>query len=160
MAIAWYIVPYEIKEQHGEKYRRVAICNYSKQIRDSGGAWTETEILGDRAIVKVRASDAILSALNTKYKRLPKDRLDDSLSNLPENVKMALKNEILDMGYSIDEIRERFGNDLGQYTLRDVLKFMTKRRLKPRYDSETDTIFVDGIVQKCRSIESVNSEIQ
>ena len=54
----------------------------------------------------------------------------------------------------------RFPNDLGTYTLRDILVFYAKRRLKPRYDKNTDTIYIDGIEQKCRSLESVDAEVQ
>ena len=133
---------------------------YTKQIFASGGNWTETEILGNRAIVKVRATQEILNTLDTVFKRLPKDRLDDSLADLSQTIKQKLKNELLDMGYTIEELQERFPKDLSEYTLRDVLKFATKRRLKPRYDAKKDEIFVDGIEQRCRPIESVDEEIQ
>lgn len=159
MPIAWYIVPYQVIRRE-DTYRRVALCDFHKQIVADGARWTETEILGDRAIVKVRASDAMLSVLDAEYKRIPKDRLDDSLRDLPPAIKKALKNELVDMGYNLAEIKDRFGDDLGSYTLRDVLKFAARRRLKPRYIPETDTIVCDGIVQGCRSIESVDSEIQ
>ena len=158
--IAWYIVPYEIIRQPSLTYRRCAMDRYTKQIRSNGGQWTETEVLGDRAIVKVRASQAILNVLDGVFQRIPKDRLDDSLADLPLAAKQKIKNAILDMGYTLQELQERFSQDLGQYTLRDVLKFMARRRLKPRYVKETDEVFIDGIEQKCRSIESVDEEIQ
>jgi len=160
MAIAWYIVPYKLNRGEGDLYRYCAIKDYSPQIIADGGKWAETEVLGDRAIVKVRASDSTLSILDGQYKHLPKDRLDDSLTDLPANIKQALKNELLDMGYSIDEIRARFGEDLGQYTLRDILRFATTRRLKPRYDAQADKVVCDGIDQKCRPIESVDAKVQ
>lgn len=161
MPIAWYIVPYARGRFPGgnELYRYTAIDYYTSQIRSDGGDWSETEVLGDRAIVKVRASNSTLTTLDSKYKRLPKDRLDDSLSDLPVGVKQEIKDEILDMGYTVEEIQNKFGNDLGQFTLRDVLKFMTTRRLKPRKVDE-DTIVCDGIVQRCRSLESVDSTVQ
>lgn len=160
MPIAWYIVPYKRKPFEAGKTRYCAIDDYTKQIFAEGGNWTETEILGNRAIVKVKAPVIILTVLNSKYKRLPKNRLDDSLSDLPASVKTAIKNEILDMGYTLTEVQNKFGNDIGQFTLRDVLKFMTKRRLKPRYVPETDTIVVDGIIQKCRPLEDVDNQVQ
>jgi len=158
--IGWYIVPYEIIREPGLTYRRVAICRYSQQIKASGGQWTETEVLGDRAIVKVRASQAVLDGLNTVFLRVPKERLDDPLADLPLAVKQKIKNEILDMGYTLQGLQERFPQDLGQYTLRDVLTFMASRRLKPRYVEAEDNIYVDGIVQACRPIESVDEEVQ
>ena len=158
--IGWYIVPYEIIRTPGLTYRRVAICQYQAQINAAGGQWTETEVLGDRAIVKVRAPQAVLNALNAVFQRIPKDRLDDSLADLPLAAKQKIKNAILNMGYTLQELQERFTQDLGQYALKDVLKFMAKRRLKPRYDEVADEYFVDGIVQVCRSIESVDEEVQ
>ena len=95
----------------------------------------------------------------TGFKRLPKDLLNSPLSDLTSNQKQKLKDEILDMGYLLSEFSERFENDLGTYTLRDVLKFMAKRRLKPRYDSGSDTIILDGAVQPVRSLESVDKEV-
>lgn len=162
--IGWYIVSYKIAEPPysgaPRNMRYCAMDDYTSVIYGEGGQWTETEILGDRAIVKVRASSTTLTMLNGVYKRLPKDRLDDSLSSLSTTAKQALKSEALDMGYTIEELQEKFPNDLGTYTLREVLKFFATRRLKPRYDSNTDTIYIDGIVQTCRLLDSVNAEVQ
>jgi len=159
MAIGWYIVPYKRDTRFVRPVRYPAIDDYTDQIVAAGGQWAETEILGNRCIVKVRAPAAVLTALSSVYKRLPKDRLNDSLSDLPAAVKQALKEEVLDQGYTLAEIRARFGDDLGAYTLRDLLRFMATRRRKPRYDEETDTIHVDGEIQVCRSVESVDAEV-
>jgi hypothetical protein len=133
--------------------------DYTAQIFGDGGNWTETEILGNMAIVKVRASTTILQSLNAVFKRLPKDALSTSLADLSNAQKTALRNEILDQGYSLTELQARFGNDLGQYTLRDVLRFMASRRRKPRYDAETDTIILDGPDQPCRDIDNVDAGV-
>ena len=165
MAIGWYIAPYKIDEREGTPSyplrgtRYCEIFDFRVEIETSGGKFTMTEVLGNRAIVKVRASQSVLDTLNINFKRIPKNRLNDALSDLPQGVKTALRNEILDMGYTVQEVQARFGNDLGQYTLKDVLKFMATRRIKPRYDAIADDIILDGIEQQCRSIESVDGEI-
>jgi len=161
MPIGWYIVPYKRRlPQTGLFARRYcAIDDYTEQIYAAGGQWSETEILGDRAIVKLRAPLAILNQADTLYKRLPKDRLDDQLSDLPVAIRQALRDEVLDQGYTIEEVRDRFGDDLGSYTLRQVLQFMATRRKKPRYDQQADEIVLDGADQLCRSIESVDAEV-
>lgn len=159
MAVGWYIVNYERKVDQPLPTRYCAIDDYTAEIQGYGGWWTETEILGNRAIVKVRARPAVLTALNSIFKRLPKNRLDDSLADLPPGVKQALKDELLDMGYTVAEILEHLPSDLGDYTLRDVLRFAARRRLKPRYNPETDTIICDGIEQTCRALESVDAEV-
>jgi hypothetical protein len=161
MPIGWYIVPYEIRIT-GEPIptRYCAIDDYTPQIYAAGGQWAETEVLGNRAIVKVRAPAAGLSALDATYRRIPKNRLDDSLADLPAAIKVALRDEIQDQGYSLVEIRARFGDDLGAYTLRDVLRFMASRRLQPRWDWIADEIILDGPAQACRSVESVDAEVK
>lgn len=167
MPIGWYIIPYIRDRRAGSppRCRRVAIDQYDDQIKDAGGAWTETEILDPsigRAIVKVRVPAAILTQLDGLYKRLPKDGLDDPLSDLSTPVLRAIRDELLDMGYPLAEIRDRFGltvADLANYTLRDVLHFMTRRRHKVRYDQPTDTLVCDGEIKTPRPIESVDSEV-
>jgi len=160
--IAWYICPYKLDKTRrfmGCPVRYPAISDYKHIIWADGGIYKWTEVLGDRAIVKVRATPMILTMLNGVFKRIPKDRLDDSLSDLPLAVKVAIRNEILDMGYTIEEINDRLPNDLGTYTLRDVLRFMTTRRLRPRYDELTDTVICDGIVQPTVSVETMDKKV-
>jgi len=161
MAIGWFIVPYKRRTKRRRPTRYCAMDDYTSQIRAHGGMWAESEVLGNRAIVKVRAPVAVLAALNDVpgFKRIPKDRLDDSLADLSQTVRAYLRDEILDMGYTIEELRERFGNDLGAYTLRDVLKFMARRRRKPRYNPATDEIILDGEIQECREIENLDAAV-
>lgn len=158
MAIGWYIVPYK-RHPVLDRTRYPAIDDYTAQLLEHGGTWAETEVLGNRCIVKVRAPAAVLQVLDGLYKRIPKDRLDDSLADLPAAIKRALRDELEDMGYSLAEIRARFGDDLGAYTLRDVLRFAASRRRKPRWDAETDEIVLDGEVQGCRPVEDVDREV-
>jgi hypothetical protein len=101
----------------------------------------------------------VLTALNGVYKRLPKDRLNDSLADLPPAVKSAIRDELLDMGYSLAELRERFGDDLSAYTLRDVLRFAARRRRAARWDREANEIVLDGPIAVCRSVKSVDKEV-
>ncbi len=100
----------------------------------------------------------ILSDVNF-FKRIPKDALDNSLSDLSNAAKTALKNEILDMGYTLQEVNNRFPGDLGDYTLRDVLRFMATRRRKPRYDSGTDEIVLDGEEVGCEDVDALDRVI-
>ena len=55
MPTAWYIIPYRRRPARRRPTRYVAIDDHTAQIRDYGGTWSEVEVLGDRAIVKVRA---------------------------------------------------------------------------------------------------------
>lgn len=144
MPIAWYIVPYVrvIPPPAGLLAARTLALNVDAP--QLAGKWREVETLGNRAIVKINVGAGVLSQLDAAYKRLPKDRLDDALSDLPNGVKNALRNEVLDMGYTAQEVNNRFPNGVGDFTLRQVLKFMASKRRKPRYDEQTDDIIYDG----------------
>jgi hypothetical protein len=157
--IGWYIVPYKRRLDQALPVRCPAINDYTAEICGAGGSWAETEVLGDRCLVKVRASAEVLAMLDGVYKRLPKERLDDALSDLSTAAKQKLKNEILGMGYSVGEVQAAFPGDLGDYCLGDVLHFMASRRLKPRYDAGAGEIILDGAVQVCRPVESVDGEV-
>lgn len=162
MPIGWYIVPYKRREGRRQPTRYCAMDDYTQEIIYTyGGAWAETEVLGNRAIVKVRTRNAILDILDAVpgFRRLPKDRLDQNLANLSGVVLAAMRDQLLNMGYTQDEIHERFGGNLGDFTLRDFLHFVAQRRLKPRYNPANDTIYLDGEIQECRSIESVDEEV-
>jgi hypothetical protein len=162
MAVAWYICPYKRHDNGGLKGRICSMNDFTTQIRNDGGDWASSECLGSVAVVKVKASAATLTEINAAsgFVRLPKDLLDDSLSSLSTEQKNAIKNKLKDMGYSVSELVKRFPNDIGTYTLRDVLVFAAKRRLKPRYDSASDTIICDGAEQPTRSIANVDEAVQ
>lgn len=161
MPVAWYIAPYKPRTGAQMPTRYCAMDDFTAQIFGDGGTWTESEVLGNRAIVKVRASAGTLTSINAAqgFVRLPKDALGTALSDLTSQQKTALRNQLTDAGYTLAEIQARFGSDLGAFTLGDVLRFMASRRLKPRYDTGTQTIVCDGDVQDCRSIDSVDSEV-
>ncbi len=160
--IAWYIAPYKIRENtpdglNNERY--CAMDDYTdKIIYEDKGNWSETEVLGNRAVVKVKASASTLTILDSIFERMPKDGLEDSLTAVSVTDKTALKDEVLNMGYSNIEWDEEFPNNLGTYKLKNILHFYTKRRLKPRFDG--NKIIIDGIEQVCRTIESVDVEVQ
>ena len=162
MAIGWFIIPYKRRPTEQEpRTRYPAIDDYTADIKAAGGQWAETEVLGNCCIVKVRASVGVLNAIAAVdgFQRLPKDRLDDPLSDLSIQALKLFRDILEGMGYTLGEIKDRFGNDLSIYTLRDVLKFATRRRLKPRYDAQTDEIIIDGIVQPVKPLEKVDAEV-
>lgn len=133
---------------------------FTDLIYKEGGQWAETEILGNRGIVKVRASVATLTTIagTTGFRLLPKDRLDDSLTDLTSDIKDKLRQEVLDAGYTASEFDERFPG--GLTSMRDLLRFLATRRLKPRRDKTTRDIVLDGPVQTPRTIESVDAEVK
>ena len=162
MSIAWFICPYKTKTVMGRPARYCAMDDFTQQIiYTEGGAWTESEVLGNVAIVKVRASDTTLTtvAQAAGFIRLPKSLLSEPLSSLTVQQKNIISNKLQAMGYTITELRDALGTDLGSKTLGDVLRFAAKRRLKPRYDQASGQIVLDGPEQPTRSIDDLNDTV-
>lgn len=158
--IAWFVVPYTYIMRGRRHIRYPAIDDYTQQIRAEEGRWAETEVLGDQCLVKVRASAETLTELSKVYERMPAANIDDSLSATSIAEREQLLAICLDAGYSQAEIDKELENDLAVKTMGDVLRFLATRRLKPRYDAETEEIVLDGPEQRCKSIESVDAEVR
>jgi hypothetical protein len=143
--------------------RYCAMQDYSDIIFADNGDWSETEVLGNYAIVKVRASDATLDTIAGAqgFLRIPPGLdLSTPLSSLTIAQINAIHDRILAMGYTDAEIQAALGNNLRNRTLGQVLRFAASRRLKPRYDAIADQIVLDGSVQSCRLVDDVDTEIQ
>jgi hypothetical protein len=134
--------------------------DYSALIFADGGHWSESEVLGNRAIVKVKAEPGTLSTIasDPSIVKVPLQLLDDKLSSLTANQRTALRNQLLDMGYTADEVTARFPN-IAKNTLGDILRFAASRRKKCRYDPQADAIVLDGPDQPCKPIDLLESEI-
>ena len=159
--IGWFICPYKRRIGEANPTRYCAMDDHTATILADGGDWSETEVLGDVAIVKVRASASSLTSINASpgFLRIPVERLDDSLASLSPTAKTVILTRLQSMGYSIGEIAAALPNDLGTYTLRDVLRFASRRRLKPRYDVNSDVVVCDGPIQPVRPIEEVDASV-
>lgn len=73
MATAFFIAPYKRDLSFPGPARYCAMDDFTPLIRTDGGDWAEAEIVGNRAIVKVRASDATLNTIASEptFARLP-----------------------------------------------------------------------------------------
>lgn len=70
----WFRVGYKTDESRPFKPRYCAMQDHAETIAADGGAWSEAEIAGGEALVKVRASWATLSGL--PFERVAVDELD------------------------------------------------------------------------------------
>lgn len=162
--MAWFICPYKrdtpLPGLPHVPRRYCAMRDFNDLITSDGGDWRETEILGDRAIVKVRASPSTLSTINAApgFVRIPLDAMDNPLSSLSSAQRTAIRNQVLDAGYTNAEVTARFPN-LATNTVGDVLRFLATRRKKPRYDAATDTIVLDGADQPCVPIDAIDQRV-
>lgn len=162
MAVAWFLAPYVRRPHRFFGFTRsVAVRDHHAAILADGGTWAETEVLGQHAIVKVRASASTLAAIavDPGITRIPLAALDDQLASLSTAQKNAIRSRVQALGYSLAELNARFPNDLGTYTLRELLLFIARRRRKVRYDAGSDTIFDDGPEQPVRPLAEVDAAV-
>ncbi len=161
MALSWFLCPYKRRVNSHKLVRYCAMDDFTELIAADAGAWSEIEVLGDRAIVKVRATPATLATIagTATFRRIPLTLMDDPLSSLTAGQRTAVRNELLDAGYSLAEVTAAFP-DIAQATLGQVLRFLCTRRLKPRYDANTDTIIFDGDVQACGNVDQLNRQVK
>ena len=154
MAVAWFICGYKRKQNVPFPARYCSMNDFTPQIRADGGEWREIEFLGDRALVKVRASASTLTAIagTTGFRRIPSAALDNQLSTLTQAQRNALRNEVLDAGYTMEELNARFPN-LAQATIGQVLRFLCTRKRMWRFDSQSDAFVTDGSVVACSAFE-------
>lgn len=161
MPVGWFIAPYVRRPDAARVIRYVIVDDLTAVILADGGGWSESEVLGQSAIVKVQASAATLTQVAglPGVSRIPVAMLDDPLSTLTTQQKTAIRNRVVALGYTIAELQARFPNDLGTYTLRDLLMFVARRRRKVRYDQATDTIIDDGPDQPVRPIDELDVSV-
>lgn len=136
--------------------------DFTDQIQADGGTWSETEVLGNHALVKVRANAGTLTTINaaTGFIRIPNHvDLNDTLGDLTGAQRTAIRDKALALGYTQAEIDEALPANWQAVTLRQVLRFFARRRLKPRYEVTTDEILLDGPEQPVTPVETVDARV-
>src|SRR3990167_3288589 len=110
----WFICPMKqrIDPDKPIPVRYCGMDDFTPLIRADGGDWSESEVLGAFAVVKVRASAATLTIIAAEpgFQRIPRDLLDDSLSSLSTAQRRAIKDRLNAMGYTDAEISAALGN--------------------------------------------------
>jgi hypothetical protein len=167
MAYGWFVVPYKRRnpgQTPPERYP--SMDDFTAQISADGGVWSETEILGDSALVKVRASAATLALISgtAGVFTIPTRffRLEDSFADLTNGERSQISSAILSLGYTQAELDAAMGTTLALWrakTLGDLLGLAATRRLRPRYDQATDTIVCDGPVQPVKPVALVAATV-
>jgi hypothetical protein len=88
--------------------------------------------------------------------------MQDSLASMTAGERNQLSNAVLSLGYTQAELDGAMGSKLAlwrTHVLADLLNMAATRRLKPRYDSGTDTIVVDGPVQPVKPVDLVAARV-
>jgi hypothetical protein len=166
MAIGWFICPYIRQDRNGRVTRYCAMDNYTAAIAADGGRWSEIEVLGNMALVKVNASATTLTTIGAAagfMRVLSKISLSDPLSDLTTAQRTAILNKLQALGYTAQEISSALGGTLANWrtkTFGDLLRFVTTRRIPPRYDSVLDQVVFDLAAVPCsRSVSEVDGVV-
>lgn len=163
MAIAWFICPYVRRVDPSRAIRYPAMDDFTAAVVADGGAWAETEVLGNAALCKVRASAATLATIGAavSFTTIPLHTvLTDTLGDLTAGQRTAIANKLQALGYPLAEIRTVMpSGGWGAITLGQVLRFIARRRLTPRYDRGADTITLDGVQVTPKSVDLVAAEV-
>jgi len=159
--IGWFIGTYKRKNSTRMPIRYCVIEDYSNLILADNGSYVYGEVLGNFAIIKVKASTATIATIanDSNVTQIPLTSIDDSLATLSNNQRNAIRNQVLSAGYTSAEFSAAIP-DLTNATLRQVFKFLASRKQEPRYDKVTDTIVFDGLIDACRSIEELDMAVQ
>lgn len=163
MPVAWYLVPFRRSNPGQTPPRReLVIVDHAQALRAEGGAMTSSEVLGDHGLVKVRASGSMLNTIAatagvTRFKHV---NLDDPLADLTDAEAASVKARALALGYVEAEWAAAFPNPLQTYTLRDLLAFVSQRRLTPRYDVATDAVVLNGAPKTPPPPDTLDAAIQ
>ena len=72
MPTAWFLVPYRVDHRMNSPARTLAFNNdeLHHEITSVGGEWSEAEINGNQAIVRVRASSSMLATIGLVHRTL------------------------------------------------------------------------------------------
>jgi hypothetical protein len=166
MPIAWFVCGFwtQVKSYVGplKAIREPTIIkNFAKTVQDEGGKMAYTEVLGDTAVFKVMANQATLDAIavSSGVFKFPLNILNGTLVSLTTAQRTAIRNRLIQMGYPDIEITADLGSNIRTKTLGDILRFAAKRRLKPRWDADTQSVKIDGTVQECTPISYVDGKV-
>lgn len=165
MATEWFITAYGIRTGGWRPVRYCLMDDYTPVIYGEGGAWSETEVLGGYALVKVTASESTLATIeaDNRFFAFPNRwGVTDTLQNLTNAQYNVIRNRLRQMGYTDAEIDATLGANVAQWrqhTLLELLNFAAQRRLKPRWDEVLQQIVLDGPAVSCKPPIEVDGEV-
>ena len=157
--VAYFLAPYK-KVPNKPRYRYCAMDDFTKEIIADGGSWDETEVLGNQAIVKVKASTTTLSNITNAegFYRFPLVESGSKLKTIDTETKNVLKDKLTSAGYTAGSVLSSV--DFSTATFRDYLGFMASKRKEPRWDDDLQDFVMDGKEMKCKSIDAVDNNVK
>ena len=164
MPVRYYIQEYRVTRTpvdggREEIVRDLPIADFTEQIYAAGGAWSEIEFIGNRALVKVRAPDAVLTGLDAQgWFELPRRALSTPLSQLTVSQRNVIRAQVTAAGYTLQEFQTALP-DFTVNTVADLLRFLCSRRHKPRWNAANARLDFDPIEQPTKSLAVLEREV-
>lgn len=153
----WLLVPYRIKQRPGGHYFRYpAIDDYRKDLEKAGGVWEESEVLGNHALVYCKADAGALEKIlqDPDFLQLP-----EAMEELTPRQTTELVQRLRLLGFPLAEIQEKLGGDLTSLTYKQLLSFITQRRVTPRPSGDRTTFVFDGEVISAKPVEELEKVV-
>lgn len=144
--MAWFIVPYQTDPnaypvidpdtglEHWVASRTLAInADLPYRVGEDNDLFMEIEVRGNRAVVRVEGKLLKVLDLTGKYYRLP-DFLSDTLD---KGDMLNLRLQMLDMGFTDEDIDTAFPEGLAAVNLKDFINFTQSNLREMKYDVKT-----------------------
>lgn len=150
MPVAWFVA--QLQPDPDKPTRMVSATDqpkYLDAIRADGGKLGYKDILGASVVGGVQASGPTLQLMNVDPLITPfagVNNLSDSLAQLTDPQWTAYRNKAISLGYSAAEWDAAFPLTRDNYILKDVIRFLLKRRISPRWDVPSSSVIYDGPV--------------
>lgn len=134
MPSAWFLMPFKVFEQRPDRDTRALEINFDPVVLDAyrtdGGEMRQIECRGNHALIKLRAFtqdtlDKVAGLPGTT--RITTKQLNETLSDLTPAQKTALRNLIVGLGYALADVQAALGPDIGNRTVREVLRYIVSQ---------------------------------
>lgn len=146
--VAWFLIPYTVEVAENEPpIRRIDLDSWP-EIEN----WSEVEVMGGQAAVKVQAPSATLDSLEMNFTRFDIDQ------EIPDFDRDRLRQIGLDAGYTLEQVASV---DAGITTYRQFLEALATYRTQLQVvgSGVNATLVPEGAVPAPKSLATVDMEV-
>lgn len=155
--MAWFIVPYRLRQRGERTIRYCAMDDYTRAIQAEKGAWDEIEIVGNMALVKVDAPTPVLNQI-----RRDPDFFEivNNLQDADRDTLNGIREKMQSLGYSEKEIQTTLGDDLSVVTQKQVVEFCAQRSQMGYYDAARGEVVLEEQKAATKPVDEVEKIIR
>lgn len=155
--MAWFIVPYRLRQRGERVIRYCAMDDYTRAIHAEKGAWDEIEIVGNQALVKVEAPTAVLNQIR---RDLDFFEIINNLQDADPDTLNSIREKMQSLGYSDKEIQTTLGDDLSVVTQKQVVEFCAQRSQMGYYDAARGEVVLEQEKAATKPVDEVEKIVR